>query len=137
MQTVLLYLSLLLTGIIMNAQNTIEVSLSGMNHDNGEARVGLYNDKGQFLDVTFKSLKSGIENGRANVKFTDIPDGTYAISCYHDEDGNGKLDMLMGMFPKEAYGCSNGAKGFFGPPKWEDAKFTVVNGETKQIEISL
>ena len=28
--------------------------------------------------------------------------------------------------PKEPVACSNNAKGFMGPPKYEDAKFTVT-----------
>lgn len=60
-----------------------------------------------------------------------MPDGVYAVSCFHDEDDDGVFDMYLGFMPKEDYGCSNGATGMFGPPKWEDAKFTLKKKRDK------
>lgn len=137
MQTVLSYLMLLVTGMVMNAQNTIEVSMDGLKHDGGSVRVGLYNEAGDFLDTTYKLLQAAIENGKAHVAFNDIPDGTYAVSCYHDEDEDGEIDMFFGMFPTEPYGTSNNARAYFGPPKWEDAKFEVKNGALTKLKIQL
>ncbi len=121
----------------MQAQNSVEVSFSDFKNNNGHLRVGLYNDADSFLGKAYKSAKSEISNKEAKVKFTDLPDGVYAISCYHDEDDNGELNMRLGMFPKEPYGTSNNARGFFGPPKWEDAKFELKDGEVRKLEINL
>ena len=137
MQSVIAYLLFLITGMAVQAQNTIEVSLTQFKNDEGKVMVGLYNEKGKFLDETYVSLSSEIINQEAKVTFIDIPDGTYAISSYHDADGNGTLNMFMGMFPTESYGCSNGATGFFGPPKWEDAKFEVTGGEIRKMDIRM
>jgi len=137
MQTVLHFLALLLTGFLLQAQNTLEVTMTHFNNDEGIARVGLYNTSEDFLEKEYKTLQTVITDQSATVTFTDIPDGVYAISCYHDEDNNGRLNMRFGMIPSEDYGCSNGAKGFFGPPKWEDAKFEIANGELKAITIKL
>jgi uncharacterized protein (DUF2141 family) len=128
---------LLLTGMVLHAQNTVEVSLRDFNNDKGHVRVGLYNDADKFLDKTFKSIRTEIKNKAAKVTFTDIPDGIYAISCYHDEDDNGELNMFMGMFPSEPYGTSNNARGFFGPPKWEDARFELKGGEVRKLDINM
>ena len=81
--------------------------------------------------------KSKIENETATVTFTNVPDGDYAVSCFHDEDDNGKLNMFMGLMPTEDYGTSNNAPANFGPPKWKDAKFEIKDGETKTFEINL
>jgi uncharacterized protein (DUF2141 family) len=137
MHTVISYILLLLTGMVMQGQNTVEVSIRDFDHDNGHVRVGLYNDSGKFLEKTYKSVKSQITNKKATVTFTDIPDGIYAISCYHDEDDNGELNMVLGMFPSEPYGTSNNARGFFGPPKWEDAKFELKDGELRKLDINM
>jgi uncharacterized protein (DUF2141 family) len=137
MQTVLHYLVLVLTGALLQAQNTVEVTMTHFDNNDGKAKVGLYNTAEDFLDKTYLSLDTLIQNQTAKVVFTDVPDGMYAISCYHDEDNNGQLNMHFGMIPAEAYGCSNGAKGFFGPPKWDDAHFEVKNGEVKAIVIKL
>ena len=66
----------------------------------------------------------------------NVPDGTYAVSFVHDKNSNGKMDKNFMGIPKEDYGCSNNAKGFMGPPKWEDAKFEL-KGADKSITISL
>lgn len=137
MQTVITYLLFLIAGTAIQAQNTIEVSLTDFKNNKGTVRVGLYNTEGDFLDKTYKSLSSAIANKEAKVTFTDIPDGTYAISSFHDADDDGELKMFMGMIPSESYGCSNGARGYFGPPKWEDAKFEVKDGEVHKLEIEL
>jgi uncharacterized protein (DUF2141 family) len=128
---------LLLTGMVLHAQNTVEVSLRDFSNDKGHVRVGLYNDAGHFLDKTYKSEWSEINNKEATVIFADLPDGVYAISCYHDKDDNGELNMLMGMIPSEPYGTSNNARGFFGPPKWEDAKFELKDGEVRKLDINM
>ncbi|MNT83012.1 hypothetical protein D3C72_2228260 [compost metagenome] len=49
---------------------------------------------------------------------------------YHDENNNGKLDKNFIGMPKEPVACSNNAKGFMGPPKYEDAKF-IITADTK------
>ncbi len=137
MQTVLFYIMLLLTGMVLRAQNTVEVSLRDFSNDNGHVRVGLYNDAGLFLDKSFKTERTEISDREAKVRFTDLPDGVYAISCYHDEDDNGELNMFMGVIPSEPYGTSNNARGFFGPPKWEDAKFELKGGELRKLDINM
>lgn len=137
MQTVLHYLTLLLTGVLLHAQNTVEVTMTNFSNNDGSVRVGLYNREGDFLNKTYKAAKVAIENKQAHVVFEDLPDGTYAISFYHDEDNDGKMKMRMGMFPAEDYACSNNARGFMGPPKWKDARFEVKNGEVKSLSIQL
>ena len=137
MQTILLYLTLLGTTLLMHAQNSIEVSLTNFDNDKGTVMVGLYNKAENFLEKQYKTVESKINNKKARVTFTDVPDGIYAISSYHDEDGNGQLNMFMGMIPSESYGCSNGATGFFGPPKWEDAKFELKDGEIRKMDIRM
>jgi len=137
MQTVLHFLTLLLTGMLLQAQNTVEVTMTHFGTNDGKARVGLYNQAEDFLNKEFKTLETVIVNQKATVAFTDVPDGMYAISCYHDEDNNGQLNMRFGMIPIEDYACSNNAKGFFGPPKWEDAQFEVKGGQVKSIAIKL
>jgi uncharacterized protein (DUF2141 family) len=63
--------------------------------------------------------------GSVSGVFRDLPPGRYAVIAYHDENGNGKLDLRFGMFPKEGYGLSNNPK-LSGPPKFKDAVFEVT-----------
>ncbi len=137
MQTIITTITLLFTTLILQAQNTVEVKMINFDNDKGTAMVGLYNSEENFLESGFMYKKSKIENEMATVIFTNVPDGDYAVSCFHDEDDNGKLNMFMGMMPTEDYGTSNNAPANFGPPKWIDAKFEIKDGETKTFEINL
>ena len=137
MKTIITTIAILFSALMLQAQNTITVSMHNFDNNKGTVKVGLYDSEGNFLNKEFMTRGATISGEKAAVTFTDVPDGTYAISCYHDENDNDKLDMMMGIMPSEDYGCSNGAKGFFGPPKWKDAKFTIENGETKAIDIKL
>lgn len=111
---------------LMSAQNVnLTVSVSGLKSDTGVLKVGLYNSDGTFLKSTYKSITSEIKNNGATVTFVGIPKGEYGISSYQDENSNGKLDKNIMGIPSEDFACSNDAKGFMGPPKYEDAKFSI------------
>ncbi len=62
--------------------------------------------------------------------------GTYAITVYHDEDGDGELDMKFYGPPAEKMGASNDARGRMGPPSFEDASF-VLGNEALELRINL
>ena len=137
MQTIINYFALLLTGLFLQAQNTVDVTMTNFSNDDGVVKVGLYSNEGEWLEREFKAEDSKITNKTAKVTFTNVPDGVYAVSCFHDEDNDGVFKMFMGMIPIEDYACSNGATGMFGPPEWNEAKFELKNNETKQVPIKL
>jgi uncharacterized protein (DUF2141 family) len=58
----------------------------------------------------------------ATCLFPNVKPGTYAVAGYHDENGNGKLDM--GLFgPTEGWFASRDARGLLSAPSFDDAKF--------------
>ena len=61
-------------------------------------------------------------------EFTDVPAGTYGISSYHDKNDNGRMDRGVMRIPKEDHATSNDARGSFGPPEFEDARFDYEGG---------
>ncbi|MFM9979143.1 MAG: DUF2141 domain-containing protein [Sphingomonadaceae bacterium] len=63
----------------------------------------------------------------AELRFADLPSGQYALALIHDENGNGKLDTLMGI-PREGFGFSRNPAIRFGPPKFAEARVTVTAG---------
>lgn len=121
----------LFSTITLNAQqskqNDITVVISNLNSNTGKVFVALYNSESSFLRKGIKNDIKEILNNSCTIIFKDVPNGTYAVSMFHDENNNGKMDTNFMKIPKENYGCSNNAKGFMGPPKWEDAKFAVFN----------
>lgn len=112
-----------------NYRNTQDIIVNMTNFDNNEGKVfvGLYDSEVNFLKVSVKGFIEKIENKMCSVTLKDVPNGIYAISIYHDENDNDKLDMNFMGIPKEDTSCSNNAPARFGPPKWKDAKFEVKN----------
>ncbi|MGJ8593905.1 MAG: DUF2141 domain-containing protein [Aquaticitalea sp.] len=132
MKTILLAILILLTSPTKvfsqdATANDVVVRILNFDSNKGKVLVGLYNSEGDFLKNAYKSSISTIENKECTVTFKNVPAGIYAVSLVHDENDNGRMDTNFMGIPKEDYGCSNDAKGFMGPPKWEDAKFEVTN----------
>jgi uncharacterized protein (DUF2141 family) len=134
--SILMLLVFLNGSLILNAQNTIEVEIINFESDKGVAQVGLFNTETSFLDKVYKGKAVKIKDQKAIAIFTDIPDGTYAISVFHDKNEDEKLNTFLGI-PTEKYAASNNAPSKFGPPKWKDAKFEVRNGEIVKQKITL
>ncbi|NRR90504.1 DUF2141 domain-containing protein [Winogradskyella undariae] len=114
---------------------TITIIVDEAASNDGKMFIALYNTETDFLKKPFKNSISVIENNSSTVVFNNIPQGTYGISVFHDENDNGIMDTNFMHIPKEAYGCSNDAKGFMGPPKWSDAKFQMKENKTITISI--
>ena len=110
-----------------NKNHSIQINISNIKSAEGTIIIGLYNNEKDFYGTTYRSAKIKSKKGALKVTLKDIPSGTYAISLFHDENDNAKLDTYFFKIPKEPYGTSNNAKGNFGPPSWEDAKFSVLN----------
>ncbi|HMI07173.1 MAG TPA: DUF2141 domain-containing protein [Flavobacterium sp.] len=136
MRKIILVLVILVGGFVQAQNVNLEVKMTGFKNNTGVVKVGLYDSESNFLKTVYKSLKPGIVSNTATATFTNIPKGTYAVSVYHDENENGTLDRNAFGIPAEDYGTSNGARGFMGPPKFEDAKFTLDTNKTINITIN-
>lgn len=124
MKTILL-LFMTLISLLSYSQETssIQVTIDNVSSDDGTVGYALYN-KDNFMAMPLKVANSEVKDGKTSVVFENITSGTYAILCYHDKNGNGKMDFETNGMPKESYGSSNNAMSM-GPPKWEDCKFEL------------
>lgn len=122
----LIYLFSVMSAItVPQDRHSIEVTIENLKSDDGKVLVGLYDSEKDFLEDTFMGEIGVIKDNTTKVVFNNVPSGTYAVSYIHDANDNDKMDTNFMGIPKEGYGCSNNAKGFMGPPKWEDAKFEL------------
>ncbi|REH54858.1 uncharacterized protein (DUF2141 family) [Tenacibaculum gallaicum] len=123
---------------IMVAQNThtILIDFKGIKSDKGALYVALYNKEKSFLKEGYKGEIVKIKDKKATVEFRGIPEGTYAVSCFHDINNNNKMDTNFIGIPKEPIGISNDAKGFMGPPRYKEAKFLVNKDMSLEININ-
>ena len=125
----------LLTSFLAQGQslqtNVVNVDIGGLRDDKGQVVCALYSSSDGFPKDGKKAvarIDSGISNKHAVCEFSGITPGTYAVSVFHDENSNGKLDSNFLGIPREGVGASNGAKGHFGPPKFDAAAFHFSGG---------
>ena len=111
----------------------LTVQLEGLKSDEGDLMIALYDSSANWLSKSIMGKISDIVDGKATVVFEEVPYGIYAISSFHDEDSNGKLNSGVFGIPTEPYASSRGAKGRFGPPKWEDAKFELNSDTAAEV----
>lgn len=105
----------------------LRVEVRGITHDGGKIMMALIDQTENFPNKPAKSLMVDATPPAAHGVFTSLPPGEYAVSIYHDENGNGKLDTNLINIPIEQYGFSRDARGKFGPPSFADAAFKLEN----------
>ena len=115
----------------MLSNGTLTVTILNFRNNLGQASVALYNREEAFPKSPDKAVKivyAPIRDKKAVVVFESLPPGEYAISVFHDENKNGKMDTNFFGIPKEGVGASNDARGHLGPPHYKDAKFNFSGG---------
>lgn len=122
--------SLAVSMLIANAAGAadLRVDVRGMASANGQCMIALF-DKAQ--DFPRKPLQGKMEAASlsgATFVFSGLAEGDYAVSAFHDENGNGKLDANLVGLPIERYGFSRDAAGIMGPPSFDDAKLSLGAG---------
>ena len=83
--------------------------------------------------AAYEGVDRKLRVNRALIVFNNVEPGEYAIACFHDENANNDLDTNFLGIPVEATGASNDARGFLGPPDYEDARFVVGRRQTKPV----
>lgn len=84
----------------------------------------------------FELTPSVAAAGRFRVTLKNLPAGPLALSLFQDANGNGRLDMSALGIPTERYGFSNNASGRFGPPRFEQALLTPVDGQVLKVSMN-
>jgi len=120
---------------------TLTVRVTGARNTKGKIGVTLFQNAQGFPDDTSKAIRQesvGIDpkTMSAQVIFKDLPQGTFAISVLHDENGNGKMDKNFVGMPKEGYAASNNPSKKRRAPTFDEAKFSLNTSE-QTIEIKL
>lgn len=130
-------LSVLLFSKLFNPM--LNVTFTNILEAKGSLYVGVYNTEAGFMkeqEVCFKKIVPVKTTGSVSLDLSELKPGTYAISCFHDLNSNGKLDTNFMGIPSEPYGFSNNARPKFRAPKWAEAKFEIKAGGG-QISIRL
>lgn len=111
---------------------SLDVSITGLRNETGSVRLCLTRDPHYFPDCSADPDKHALTVPAGSAAhFAALASGTYALSVFHDENGNARLDTFLAI-PREGFGFSQNPPLRFGPPAFSAARFEIQSGEVRQ-----
>ncbi|MEL6719579.1 MAG: DUF2141 domain-containing protein [Bacteroidota bacterium] len=105
----------------------------------GHIWFGVYDSEQSFLneEKAVAIFGEAVEReGTLQIKFNEIPFGTYAIAVFHDVNNNGTLDQTFVGIPKEPFAFSQSLKSKWRAPEYEEMKFSF-NQANQRLKFKL
>lgn len=65
----------------------------------------------------------------------DVPPGTYAVSCAHDENENGRIDTNFVGIPKEGWATSRNVQPLLRGPTFRESAVQIDASTTVELEL--
>jgi uncharacterized protein (DUF2141 family) len=124
----------------VRSQSKVEANIFNLRNDKGVCRACLFNNASSFDGENgkpFQCLAVPVKNRVAQAIFNNIPEGTYALFVFHDENNNNKMDKNFMGIPKEGYGASKNKLPFASAPDFNDNRFTVNSKTTVQLLVKI
>jgi uncharacterized protein (DUF2141 family) len=131
---VLLYCS----ALTVAGATDLAVTISGARNATGSISAGIFDSESSFPKApqAFASFRIKAQQGTVSFTVHNLPPGKYAVTSYHDENDNGKLDTDVTGLPTEGYGVSNDAREILGPPQFAKASFELRD-QSKTITVTI
>lgn len=100
----------------------------------GEIYVAMYNNETDFMTSNMYrgEIVKVTDEEALFVVFKELPKGEYAISAFHDVNGNKTMDFDANGMPKEAWATSGNASKYE-VPSWSSTKIAL--NENREIEL--
>ncbi|MGB0467994.1 MAG: DUF2141 domain-containing protein [Pontibacterium sp.] len=102
----------------------------------GAVMLAVYSDEQSFLSpqLAVSWQKIMLKNHKcpgAVIASLDLAYGQYAVTAFHDQNDNQRLDKNWLGFPKEPQGVTGGVRISFGPPSYKTSEvaFTKRNSQ--------
>jgi uncharacterized protein (DUF2141 family) len=102
------------------------VSVAGVVFGDGRVGCALHDRAETFpAGSALRTLWRRAEPGGVICRFVDLPSGRYAVSVFHDANGNGRLDTNLIGIPTEAWGVTNNVRPAMRGPTFGEAQVEV------------
>jgi uncharacterized protein (DUF2141 family) len=117
----------------------ITVEVSNLKNNIGIVQIALYNKEGTIPDKAQNQyfLKKRVKPTDKQIRttFKNLPKGRYAVSIFHDENNNGRIDKGF-LLPEEGVGLSNfDSIDFLHLPNFKSASFELNRDTIIPIKI--
>ena len=114
--------------VIVPTSGILAVVVKSVRSTKGHILVGLYNNWVSFNNYQKEDpfMKKVVLPVTANtvVLFPNVPYGNYALKIFHDKNDDRTLNIGKFFVPLEHYGFSNDPLILFGPPRYDDCRFS-------------
>jgi uncharacterized protein (DUF2141 family) len=124
-----------LQGEVSYLQNDdgIELIISNIRSQEGLIRIGLFDSETGYPDkplVSYSLAKDTLQSGQLRLFIPLKQSRAIGLSILDDENGNGKMDYVFNIKPKEGFGFSNNPpiKGRKAPP-FDQTSFSFPGGK--------
>ena len=119
-----------------DADSLLSVTIKNIQHGKGAIYIAVFNSENDFMKnhITQATVDvNSVDNLEVDI---NLPYGEYALTVFHDVNGNKELNTNLIGIPKEPYGFSNNPSTSFGPPKYKKAAFNFSSaGQKMEIEL--
>ena len=114
----------------------LTVKISNVEEATGRIFVAVWDNKDAWPDgQPLEGIDVEALTPETEVTF-ELPEGTYAVSVFHDVNGNGEMDYNALRMPKEPWGTSNDVPARFGPPKYDKMTLELdSDGATAEVTL--
>jgi len=119
---------------------TLTIHIVNARNAKGVMRVALFHSPEGFPGDSSKALRTqpakiDPQTLNAQAVFSGVPQGTYAVMVFHDENNDGKLDKNMLGILREGFGASNSAAKKMHAPVFDEAKFSLTSDQSVEVKL--
>ena len=124
-------LFLTLTGAAAPA--TVEIAIEGARSARGVFHVCVTGQQKHFPDCSKDptAVKRTVQAASRSLSLPGLAPGRYAVTLFHDENNNQRLDTLLGI-PREGFGFSRNPVVRFGAPSFRQVDIQLAPGINRQ-----
>ncbi len=115
----------------------LKITVTNIKAQKGTVEIGVFNNSKSFLKKgeAYKSYVKAVTNDSVVFMLKDLPKGDYAVSLFHDVNGDKKCNFNFIGIPLEPYGFSNNIKPKLSKPSFNDCKLVLKANTTTTIKL--
>ena len=110
-------------------QATLEINVEGLRNARGMLHLCATRNPEHFPDCRGdpQAYRQSVAASSRQLRLTNVAPGRYALSLFHDQNSNARLDTFLGV-PREGFGFSRNPVIRFGAPKFDSVGIELVPG---------
>ena len=114
------------------------VRVTGLTEPLGQVGCSLFAGQAGFPmdNAGARQLWRAADARGVTCRYSDVPEGTYAVSIGHDLNGNKRVDTNFVGLPTEQWGVSNNVRPNLRAPRFDEAMFKVA-ADAKEAVIDI